>query len=81
MFRLNANFELFTPRQSSCNLCNYSIFERRKVQSVLQGTESMLFLGPKIWGLIPVEIKALKPLNDFKSKVRKLVPQQCSCRV
>ena len=30
--------------------------EKRKVHSVYHGTESLSFLGPKIWNLVPVEL-------------------------
>ena len=30
------------------------------------GTESIAFLGPKVWKLVPEEVKQKKSLNTFK---------------
>ena len=38
---------------------------------VYNGTETVLFLGPKIWELIPTEIKELVSLNGFKKAIQK----------
>ena len=39
-----------------------------RVKSVWHGTESVSYLGPKIWDLVPNEIKESKSLNAFKFK-------------
>ena len=36
-----------------CNLRQVSGFSRPMVKSVYHGTESILYLGPKIWGIPP----------------------------
>lgn len=42
---------------SSYNIRRNDIFERRQVHSLYQGMESISFLGPTIWDLVPVESK------------------------
>ena len=42
--------EIFVPKISLYNLRRNNTFERRQVHSVYHGTESLSFLGPKIWG-------------------------------
>ena len=49
--------ETFVPETSSYNLRRNHTFEKRNVHSLYHGTESLSFLGPKIWYLVPVELK------------------------
>ena len=57
--------ETLQNRTSSYNLRKNSSFYVRKVHSVYHGTESLSFLGPKIWELVPEDIKQQKSLNIF----------------
>ena len=45
--------KIFMPKTSLCNLRRNYTFERRQVHSVYHATESLSFLGPKIWDLVP----------------------------
>ena len=56
--------EIIVPKISLYNLRRNNTFERRQVHSVYHGTESLSFLGPKIWDLVPLE---LKQLESFES--------------
>ena len=60
--------ELFAPKMSSYDLRNNNSFKRRRVKSVWHGTELVSYLGPKIWDLVPNEIKESESLNGFKFK-------------
>ena len=42
----------------------------RKVYLVYNGTETLSRLGPKIWSLVPQEIRQFVSLGDFKSKIK-----------
>ena len=64
--------EIFVPKISLYNLRKNNTFERRQVHSVYHGTESLSFLGPKIWDLVPLELKQLESLEVFKLKVNSL---------
>ena len=63
--------EIFVPKINLCNLRRNNTFERRQFHSVYHGTESLSFLGPKIWALVPLERKQLKILEVFKLKIKK----------
>ena len=63
--------EIFVPKINLCNLRRNNTFERRQFHSVYHGTESLSFLGPKIWALVPLERKQLKTLEVFKLKIKK----------
>ena len=60
---------------------NNSWFKRRRVKSVWHDTESVSYLGPKIWDLLPNEIKESESLNGFKFKIKRWVPERCPCRI
>ena len=63
--------ELFAPKMSFYDLRNNNSFKRRRVKSVWHGTESVSYLGPKIWDLVPNEIKESESLNGFKFKIKR----------
>ena len=73
--------ELFVNKTSTYNLRRNDTFERRQVHSVYHGTESLSFLGPKIWDLVPTEIKQSESLDVFKMKIKKWTPFECPCRL
>ena len=50
-------------------------------KSVHYGTESLSFLAPKLWKIVPVNIKQSNSLQVFKSKIKNWIPSECSCRL
>ena len=66
--------EIFVPKISLYNVRRNNTFERRQVHSAYHGTESLSFLGPKIWNLVPLELKQLKSFDVFKLKIKKWIP-------
>ena len=54
--------------EQTYNLRKLSPFYRQKVNSVYNGTESVSFLGPIIWNLVPNELKDLENLAAFKEQ-------------
>ena len=51
------------------------------IHSVLNGSESASYLGPKIWEQIPTEIKKTDSLVGSKKEIRKWKPLNCPCRI
>ena len=49
--------ETFVSKTSSYDLRRNDTFEKLQVYSVCHNTEWLSFLGPKIWDLVPVELK------------------------
>ena len=56
---------------------NPSEFARRNVRSVFNGTESLSFRGPKIWDIVPSELKQLETVNASKREIKKWKPVNC----
>ena len=71
----------FTPRNKpTYNLRLITRFKMSLVNSVYNGIESIA-LGPKIWELIPEEVKQKKSLNALKDAIKKCSPTNCPCRL
>ena len=65
--------EIFQLKESSI-YCSKFPFKTRNVRSVAYGTETLSFMGPKIWDLIPNEIKQAKSLKEFKNNIKNWKP-------
>ena len=63
------------------NLRNISEFSRPTVNSVYHGTESISNLGPKIWDILPQELKVIDNLAFSKNEIKKWKPENCPCRL
>jgi len=62
------------------NLRNNDTFLVPKVKSVFNGTESLSFLGPKLWNSLPDELKNKDSICSFKSAIKQL-QIICPCRI
>ena len=73
--------EIFIPTTQPYNLRRNDSFNIRRVHSVRNGTESLSYLGPKIWNILPNEIKSANSLKIFKTKIKNWIPKNCPCRL
>ena len=73
--------DIFVPKVSNYNLRVNSYFESRKVTSVHHGIESLSFLVPKIWHLVPLDIKQSQNIKIFKDRIKKWNFSECPCRL
>ena len=69
--------KIFAERNFNHNLRGNNLLIRRRVISVRYGTETVSFLGPKIWDILPNEIKS----SEFKAKIKSWIPADCPCRL
>ena len=60
--------EIFLKRNNAYNLRKPSELVRPKVHSVCHDKESISYLGPQIWDMIPGEMKNLKIISAFKKE-------------
>ena len=72
---------LFVPIPRPYNFRRKCTLQRRRVNSARHGTESILFLGPKIWDPVLSDIKLSQYLRFFKRKIKKWVLLQCQCQL
>ena len=74
--------EIFKLKQTSCyNLRTVSEFEIPQVRTTNFGTESLSYLGPKLWETVPSSIRDLESLVSFKQNIKKWIPKDCPCRL
>ena len=74
--------DIFQQRsEQTYNLRKLSQFYRPKVNSIYNGTESVSFLGPIIWDLVPNELKDIGNIAAFKKAIKTWSPEKCPCRL
>ena len=88
MFKVSKNLappqmqEIFKLKdQPHYNLRYSSLFFRPLVKSVYKGTESLSFLGAKIWDILPDTYKYMPDLNSVKLALKRWRPVNCPCRI
>ena len=69
------------PLQSSVKYFSKHPFMTRNVCTVRYGTDTLSHLSPKIWALIPSDIKEVDSLKLFKSKIKQWRPNKCPCKL
>ena len=67
--------EIFHGPDLNYNLRINSDFLMPNIRSVFHGSESILYLGPKIRDIVPME------LNEFKKGIKEWKPKNCSCKM
>ena len=76
---LNELFPLKPP--SNYNLRNQPKFIGRLIKAAHCGLSSLAYLGPRIWELLPNNLKRLESVEVFKSKIKGWIPKNCPCRI
>ena len=72
--------ELFNEANVPYNLRQDVSFRSYNVKTVLYGTETLSYLGPKIWNLVPSNIRDCATEPIFRKKIKKWKPDRCPCR-
>ena len=74
--------ELFVQRnEHPYNLRRNTKFLQPFVNSILSGTGSVSYLGPKILGIVPDTYKNIDNVYKFKKVIKKWKPENCPCRI
>ena len=58
-----------------------SNFAVPNVKSVFHGSESISYLGPKLWDIVCLELKEWTGLNAFNNGMKKWRTKNCLCRL
>ena len=62
--------------RSSC-----SQFRRENIKTLHYGLQSVRYLAPKIWELVPNNFKYSNSLSKFKKLIKSMKPEACTCRL
>ena len=73
--------ELFQLKDIKYNLRQGKTLISNNKKTVLYGTETISYLAPKIWLLIPESIKKTDSLNVFKRNIKTWIPTDCPCKL
>ena len=71
-------FELRYPLYNLRSSCNQ--FRRENIKTVHYGLQSVRNLGPKIWELVPNNIKYCNSLSKFLKLIQSWKPEASPCR-
>ena len=66
-------------RTLTYNLRSQADFVRGNVNTRRYGLNSLSYFAPKVWDMIPVEIKNINDLQKCKTEIKKWAPKNCSC--
>ena len=61
------------------NLRHVSEFSKPMVKSVYHRTESISYLEPKIWDILPEKLKHIENLYHYKKESKTWKPDNCPC--
>ena len=64
-----------------CDLRKETKFKRNNVKTVYNETETLTFLGPRIWKIVPDYVKKSNSFEEFKLKIKLWNPQNCPFRL
>ena len=67
--------------QKPYNLRNDPELQRRRNRTVYFGTESISSPAPRIWELIPSDIRSANSVGIFKEKINFWTTDRCPCRL
>ena len=73
--------DVFEFIEKPYSLRTTSHFRSRKIRTTKYGIETLSYLGPKLWNLVPNEYKITESLEDFKAKIKTWVPENCPCKL
>ena len=73
--------ELFMIKENKYKLRNEVILASNLPRSTNYGINSVSHLAPKIWELIPNELRNCLTLNLFKETIKTWIPHNCPCNL
>ena len=73
--------EIFTVKDTGYKLRGGNKLISDTIKTVNYGKETISYLAPKIWELIPEEIRNSCSLTTFKGHIKTRIPINCPCRL
>ena len=73
--------DIFENRSLKYNLRNNLEFITHNVHSVKYGINTISYLGPRIWSILPEILKNAPDLLAFKRQIKSWVPKNCPCKL
>ena len=73
--------QIFPQKESNYSLRNSKTLQGRSIKTVICGSKNISSLGPRIWNILPTELKRIVSPTLFKKKIREWAPKNCPCRL
>ena len=73
--------DIFQPTAVSYNLRSQIDFTRPNVNSEHFGISSLRYMAPKVWDMVPNDMKNVNDIETFKNNIRKWKPANCHCKL
>ena len=74
--------DLFPLKETNnYNFRHKFFFKTRRNETVRNGFESISYLGPQIWEMLPSEMQECETFFEFKSEVKSWNPINCLCKL
>ena len=72
---------IFPVSSNPYNTRKYQDFKNHNVKTVFKGSETIAYIGPITWNLVPDNIKTSNTLNEFNAKIETWKPNGCTCKI
>ena len=73
--------ELSEQRNILYNLRSQTDFRTGTTSTVNNGLKSMRYLGPKVWNIMPPDIRNPGNNEEFTRKIKCWTPKSCPCKL
>ena len=73
--------DIFEIKSNFYNTRDAPAFSSRNIKTVRYGLKTISYMAPKIWNLVPKEMKQVTTLNEFKAKIKIWKLENCPCRL
>ena len=62
--------DIFETKSNYYNVRNAPTFSSRNIKAVRYGLQTISYMVPKNWNLVPKEMKQIPILNELKAKIK-----------
>ena len=73
--------DIFEIKSNYYNTHNTPAFSSGNIKTVRYGLQTISYMAPKIWDLVPKEMKQVTTLNEFRAKIKIWKLENCPCRL
>ena len=73
--------EIFQQKNIQYNLHSQTDFQLGSVKTVNCSLKALRYLRPKIWNIVPLDIKNSETLEEFKMKIKSWNHAHCPCNL
>ena len=73
--------DIYETKSNYYNTSNAPKFSSRNIKTIRYGLQTISYMAPKMWNLVPKEIKQILTLNEFKTKIKIWKLENYPCRL